>query len=119
MPDFIDGIPKSLRAVVFALAAAGAIVTGAVSTLSLIETKANAAASNAVAPLKVQVDQATERSNQVAMGQTQLWDKLGGRLDKLDDKLDTLSATVSGLAATQASQAQAVEVLAASHNKGR
>jgi hypothetical protein len=117
MSDPIDFVPKPLRTIIFALAAIGTIVTGAVSTLSLVENKANAAASSAVAPLKIQVDQAIERSNEVAAAQAQLWDKLGGRLDKLDDKLDTLSATVSGLAATQASQAQAVQVLASKHGK--
>jgi hypothetical protein len=118
MPDFIDGVPKSLRAIVFAVAVAGAIVTGAISTLSLIESKANAAAANAIAPLQVQINQATAKADQATTGQTLLWDKLGGKLDNLNEKLDTLASTVSGLAATQASQAQAVQVLAARNTKG-
>jgi outer membrane murein-binding lipoprotein Lpp len=106
MPDLSDYIPKSLRAVVFALAAAGAIVTGAVSTLGLIETKSAQAASNAVAPLQVQVAQANQKADQVAAQQAQIWEKLGGKIDQLADKIETLSNQVAGLAQKEADQSE-------------
>jgi outer membrane murein-binding lipoprotein Lpp len=104
MPDISDFIPKSLRTVVFALAAAGAIVTGAVSTLGLIETKSAQAASNAVAPLQVQVNQANQKADQSLAEQALIWEKLGGKIDQLGDKIETLSNTVAGLAQKEADQ---------------